>query len=50
MSIIKTVTVGELEENCYLVQVNPGGRLFIIDPGAEPERILSAVNVFDAPE
>ena len=37
MSIIKTVTVGELEENCYLVQVNPGGRLFIIDPGAEEQ-------------
>ena len=50
MSVIKKVTVGELEEKCYLVQVNAGCSLFIIDPVEEPERILSAVSVFDAPE
>lgn len=48
--MIKSVTVGELGENCYIVQTEAGGRVFVIDPGAEPERILSALTVFDASE
>ena len=50
MSSIKTITVGELDENCYLVQIKPGERLFVIDPGAEPQRIASAISVFDTSE
>ena len=37
--MIKAVTTGPLEENCYLVQLEPGGRLFVIDPGDSPADI-----------
>ncbi len=40
--MIKAVTTGPLEENCYLVQLEPEGRLFVIDPGDSPADILSA--------
>ncbi|MDD4817611.1 MAG: MBL fold metallo-hydrolase [Victivallaceae bacterium] len=40
--MIKAVTTGPLEENCYLVQLEPGGRLFVIDPGDSPADILAA--------
>ena len=37
------LTVGAFQENCYLL-IEPGGtRCAIIDPGAEPERIIVAV-------
>ena len=36
------VSVGMLEVNCYLVPA-VGGGLYVIDPGAEPEKILAAV-------
>jgi glyoxylase-like metal-dependent hydrolase (beta-lactamase superfamily II) len=37
------LAVGAFQENCYLV-VEPGGsRCAIVDPGAEPERIIRAV-------
>ncbi|AEB10793.1 MBL fold metallo-hydrolase [Marinithermus hydrothermalis] len=39
---IERVTVGPLQENTYLL-ADPEGRGVIIDPGAEPERILEAV-------
>ena len=40
---IERLTVGEIDENCYLV-VNPEtGELLVIDPGAEPERIFAAI-------
>lgn len=46
MSPIVTKVVGMIETNCYLVPVR--NRLYIIDPGAEPESILNAVKSFNA--
>lgn len=37
---IKTLVVGELQENCYIVTKN--GKTIIIDPGDEAERIINA--------
>ncbi len=37
-----SVCVGQLRENCYLVEDGQGG-IVVIDPGDEPERIVSAL-------
>jgi len=39
--LIEKVTVGPLEENCYLVGIEP--RCAVIDPGAESSRIFAAI-------
>lgn len=40
---VTSLTVGAFQENCYLL-IEPGGtRCAIIDPGAEPDRIIAAV-------
>ena len=44
----RVLTVGPIGTNCYLVHDETGRRLFIIDPGAEPERILREVEKFPA--
>jgi glyoxylase-like metal-dependent hydrolase (beta-lactamase superfamily II) len=38
--IIRTVPVGALEANCYIIAEEETGRAMIIDPGDEPDRIL----------
>jgi glyoxylase-like metal-dependent hydrolase (beta-lactamase superfamily II) len=40
---VKTVVVGMLEGNCYLVKCGAGGEGVIIDPGDEGDRIASEV-------
>ena len=40
MSRIILETVGMIETNCYLVQPEDGHKLYIIDPGSEPENIV----------
>ena len=40
---IERLTVGEIDENCYLVVDPETGELLVIDPGAEAERIFSAI-------
>jgi glyoxylase-like metal-dependent hydrolase (beta-lactamase superfamily II) len=40
---LATITVGALEENCYLLADTESGETFIIDPGAEPDRIIEAI-------
>jgi glyoxylase-like metal-dependent hydrolase (beta-lactamase superfamily II) len=40
---IETLTVGPLEENCYLVIDESTNRAVLIDPGDEPELILEAL-------
>ena len=40
---VVALKVGQLETNCYLVAPQGGRDLIIIDPGAEPERILSEI-------
>jgi hydroxyacylglutathione hydrolase len=39
--VIDTLVVGGLETNCYILKNN--GNSVIIDPGAEPERIMRAI-------
>jgi len=40
---VGALTVGAFQENCYLL-IEPGGtRCAIIDPGAEPERIIAEI-------
>ncbi len=41
--IVKCLPVGELETNCYIVADEATRVGVLIDPGAEPERILEAV-------
>lgn len=41
---IQTITVGPLAVNCYLVGDPDTRQAFILDPGAEPERILDAAS------
>ncbi|HEY8794547.1 MAG TPA: MBL fold metallo-hydrolase [Gemmatimonadaceae bacterium] len=41
---IQTLTVGPLEENCYLVVDEATNHAVLIDPGDEPERILDALH------
>ena len=38
---IKTVVVGELEENCYILEKD--GCVLVIDPGADLNRIVAAI-------
>ena len=39
---IKVVVVGELQTNCYIVE--KGNSCLVIDPGAEPERIIANID------
>jgi glyoxylase-like metal-dependent hydrolase (beta-lactamase superfamily II) len=41
--IIKTVTVGELRTNCYIVASSKTREAVIIDPGDEAEKIIEAI-------
>lgn len=41
--IIRTVIVGFLETNCYLLSGGDGGDALVADPGADVEKILKAV-------
>ncbi|MBA2684367.1 MAG: MBL fold metallo-hydrolase [Gemmatimonadaceae bacterium] len=45
---VETLTVGPLEENCYLVIDEATDRAVIIDPGDDPERILEALDASGA--
>lgn len=44
---IKCLKVGPLPTNCYIVCDTVAGKAVIIDPGAESERILAALNETD---
>ena len=37
------LTVGAFQENCYLLTETDSNRCVIIDPGAEPDRIIAAI-------
>jgi hydroxyacylglutathione hydrolase len=41
--IVKTMSVGQLQTNCYLVADAKTGEAMVIDPGAESERIYAAL-------
>lgn len=37
------ITVGALQENCWLLHDEASGEVVVIDPGDEPERIMAAI-------
>jgi len=39
-----SLSVGPIDENCYLVHLDAPRRLYVIDPGADPERIADAAS------
>lgn len=39
--LLKTLALGPLQTNCYLVADGQGGPAAVIDPGAQPERVLA---------
>jgi glyoxylase-like metal-dependent hydrolase (beta-lactamase superfamily II) len=41
---IRTIPVGELETNCYILSLEDRDDAVIIDPGADAERILAALD------
>jgi glyoxylase-like metal-dependent hydrolase (beta-lactamase superfamily II) len=42
---VQMLTVGPLQENCYLVRSGPdAAEAVMVDPGEEPERLLAAVS------
>lgn len=41
---VRTVTVGPIQENCYIVRNQGSEKAVIVDPGEEPEKILSVVD------
>lgn len=45
--IVERIAVGTLEANCYLVTCPQTRETLVIDPGAEPERILSRLRERD---
>ncbi|MCK4778071.1 MAG: MBL fold metallo-hydrolase [Actinomycetia bacterium] len=45
--IIEKITVGPLSTNCYIVGDEEGGECFVIDPGAEAERIVDSIKILN---
>ncbi|HDH99482.1 MAG TPA: MBL fold metallo-hydrolase, partial [Firmicutes bacterium] len=37
---IKRIVVGALETNCYIISCEETGEAVVVDPGAEPDRVL----------
>ncbi len=44
--IIRNITTGQLEVNCYIVTDNASADTLIIDPGDEPERIIASIEKY----
>jgi glyoxylase-like metal-dependent hydrolase (beta-lactamase superfamily II) len=44
---LRRVVVGGLQTNCYLVHATDSRRALLVDPGAEPDRILDACRDLD---
>lgn len=40
---VRSLTVGPVAENCYVLRADGAERGLVVDPGEEPERILAAV-------
>lgn len=43
--LVNTIVVGPLQVNCYFIGCESTGRALVVDPGADGERILAAVQV-----
>lgn len=48
--VFRKITVGMLDVNCFLVPVVASGKLYIIDPGDEADRIMGEVMKMDFKE
>ncbi len=44
---VETVVVGALETNCYLVYDEESRQAAVVDPGAEPKKIISVIEQLD---
>jgi len=40
---VRALTVGPVQENCFIARPDGGERAIVVDPGDEPERLLGAV-------
>ena len=45
--IVKTIPVGQLESNCYIIADEETSRALVIDPGDEPDRIIDELSGLD---
>lgn len=45
---VRRLTVGPVAANCYLARAPGSPRVVVVDPGAEAERVLSAVEAWEA--
>ncbi|MFN8218193.1 MAG: MBL fold metallo-hydrolase [Solirubrobacterales bacterium] len=45
---VEMLTVGPVQENCFLVRREGSDRLLVVDPGEESERILAAIEATGA--
>ncbi len=45
---VEMLTVGPVQENCFLVRRESSDRLLVVDPGDEAERILAAIEATGA--
>ena len=41
---VRMITVGPVQENCFIVRETDSGRALIVDPGEEADRLLRAVD------
>jgi hydroxyacylglutathione hydrolase len=41
---VRSFTVGQVAENCYIARPDGGDRAVVVDPGDEPERLLHAIH------
>jgi hydroxyacylglutathione hydrolase len=40
---VRGLTVGAIQENCFVARADDAERVIVVDPGEEPERIMGAV-------
>jgi hydroxyacylglutathione hydrolase len=41
---VRSLTVGLVQENCYIARPEGGDKAIVVDPGDEPERLLAAID------
>jgi len=41
---VRSFTVGQVAENCYIARPDGGDHCIVVDPGDEPERLLRAID------
>lgn len=46
---VQGLTLGPMQSNCYLVRTGDAARAVVVDPGAEPSRIIDALEAWGSP-